>query len=80
MSTCRTEFEAEVANNFLLLSGSQLWPTLADASFAYGQLVTHRDPAHTLSHELRIEAAIVLPESNSCTTVPFSRRAKWSLR
>jgi hypothetical protein len=37
-------------------------------------VVTHREPAHTIPHEVRIAAPMVLPECNACRRVRFSRR------
>ena len=37
-------------------------------------VVTHRDPAHTEPHEVRIAAPMVLPECNICGRVRFSRK------
>jgi len=37
-------------------------------------VVTHRDPAHTEPHEVRIAAPMVLPECNTCRRVRFSRK------
>jgi|SRR5215468_5445930 len=37
-------------------------------------VVTHRDPAHAVPHEVRIAAPMVLPECNICRRVQFSRK------
>jgi hypothetical protein len=37
-------------------------------------VVSHRDPAHTGPHEVRIAAPMVLPECNACRRVRFSRK------
>jgi hypothetical protein len=38
-------------------------------------VVTHRDPAHTVPHEVAVFAEMILPSCSACEDVRFSLRA-----